>query len=94
MDETSNLFGGLSSYRSANESLYNFQTFDKTGQINYNDREEFEKIKKRAQEQTDFMRKRFEAMQEKHMGVPEGERVPHYMDKKGNVHPYSEEYLK
>jgi len=40
------------------------------------------------------MRKRFVAMQEKHMGVPEGERVPHYMDKKGNVHPYSEEYLK
>lgn len=64
------------------------------GQIDYQEEGDFKQIKQRAQEQTAFMRERFLAMQSKHMDVPEGERVPHYMDKRGNVHPYSEEYLK
>lgn len=62
--------------------------------INYNDDQEWKRIKKLAGDQTRFLREKFLAMQEKHMDVPEGERVPHYMDKNGDVHPYSEEYLK
>ena len=94
LDATSNLHGGLDSYRATNESIYNFQRLEKMGQIDYQEEGDFKQIKQRAQEQTAFMRERFLAMQSKHMDVPEGERVPHYMDKRGNVHPYSEEYLK
>lgn len=94
LEPTSNLHGGWEKYRATNEAIYNYKRLEKFNQLDYVDDNEFKQIKKRAEEQTEFLRERFKAMQQKHMSIPEGERIPHYIDKSGNVHPYSEEYLK
>lgn len=85
-------FGSDLRKRDANESVYNLRHAMKRGDFSAHLGDETV-LRRQRELMTRWRREQFSKVKAEQMGLPEDQRVPHYIDKQGVLRPYRQEVL-